>query len=61
MDIESLSAAHMIEVDRHIFNTSGRTHVCLPGSTVRAGSISLHEFKLEKVRKMSSNGTGVTT
>ena len=61
MDIVSLSADYTVEVDMHIFNKRGLTHLYLPGSIVRAASISLHEFKLEKVSKMSSSGTGVTT
>lgn len=40
-----------------VFN-KGVTH--LPDSIVKAGSISCLEFHLEKVRKMSSNGTGIT-
>lgn len=31
----------MVEVDKHIFNKRGRTHMHLSGSIVRAGSISL--------------------
>jgi hypothetical protein len=60
MAIVSLSTDYMVEVDIHIFNKRGRTHLYLPGSIVRTGSISLLEFKLENVRKLSSKGTGVT-